>query len=107
MNDLTQLLILLLSAMGLTIMIVWPTGGPGAWVREKLLRPVLGGRGGEVLDCYICFSFWAGLLVGTVASRVDHLWPLAACLMTPVLFWVSLRGWESADPPETPEEGER
>ncbi len=86
------LLTYLLTAMGLTILIVWPSTGPSAWVRERLLRRVLPAKGKEVLDCYICLSFWSSLLLSPVwwvLSRQAWCW--LGCLMTPAVFWLVLR----------------
>ncbi len=35
----------LLSGVGLTVLIIWPEGGPGAFFREKVLRRVLPAHG--------------------------------------------------------------
>ena len=35
MDDLSGLLAYLLSGMGLTVLIVWPQAGPGAWLRDR------------------------------------------------------------------------
>lgn len=87
-----NLVALALSSMGLTILIVWPQGGPGAWLRERLLRPLLPGKTKDVLDCYICLSFWTGLLLSPVWWFCTHeFWSWAGCLMTPALFWLALR----------------
>ena len=61
MGDLPSFLAYLLSAMGLTVLVVWPQTGPGAWLRERLLRRSLPPRFREILDCYICCGFWSGL----------------------------------------------
>lgn len=65
-----ELVAYLLSAAGLTILIIWPTGGPGAFIREKILRAVLPKAAHGVLDCYICFSFWAALALAAPSRRV-------------------------------------
>ena len=86
-----HLLAYLLSSMGLTILIVWPTGGPGAWVRDRLLRPLLPGQAAEVLDCYICLGFWSGLGLSVpwwLWYRDPTIW--FGCLMVPAVFWLVL-----------------
>jgi len=82
----------LLSAIGLTVLIVWPEDGPGYWVREKILRPLLPGKANAVLDCYICFGFWSGLVMSAVWWRWEHApWLWTGCLMVPAVFWMVLR----------------
>lgn len=84
-----------LSAMGLTILIVWPQSGPGALLREKVLRRALPPPAREVLDCYICAAFWCGLLLTPIWIVFDrHLWCWTGCLTTPIMFWIVLRAWE-------------
>ena len=53
MNDLADYIAYLLSSLGLTVLLVWPQSGPGAWVRERVLRRLLPRRARGVLDCYI------------------------------------------------------
>ena len=78
--------------MGLTILIVWPQDGPGAWVRERALRLVLPGWAKGVLDCYVCLSFWSSLVLSPVWWLMcREPWTLFGCLMTPSLFWLVLR----------------
>jgi hypothetical protein len=92
MGDFSQLLAYLLSTSGLTILIVWPQTGPRAWFRESVLRRLLPSVGGEVLDCYICFSFWSGLALSPIWWMFCHrFWCWTGCLMTPYLFWIHLR----------------
>jgi hypothetical protein len=93
MESLTYLLSFLMSSMGLTVLIVWPQDGPSAWLRERVLRRVLWGKAGQVLDCYVCLGFWSGLVFSPVwwfAFR-QH-WAFAGCLMTPAMFWLILFG---------------
>jgi hypothetical protein len=88
----TYLLTFLLSSLGLTVLIVWPQDGPGAWVREQLLRKCLPGKAKEVLDCYVCTGFWSGLLLGPAWRLMSgEPWTWAGCLMTPAVFWLLLR----------------
>ena len=88
---LLHLIVYLLSSMGLTILIVWPNGGPTGWIREKLLRRILPGKAKEVLDCYICLSFWAGLLLSVLWWELyQEAWIWFGCLMVPSIFWVIL-----------------
>jgi len=80
-----------LSAMGATILIVWPMTGPSAWLRENVLRKVLPANVAEVLDCYVCMSFWMGLLMGALWWWwTDNVMYWLGCLMTPTLFWIVL-----------------
>jgi hypothetical protein len=91
MRSLAYLLALVLSSMGLTIVIVWPQTGPGAWFREKILRRLLPGSAKETLDCYICLSFWSGLLLSPLWWYwTREYWSWAGCLMAPALFWLAL-----------------
>jgi hypothetical protein len=98
------LLSYLLSSMGLTILIVWPQDGPAAWLREEVLRRALPGKAKEVLDCYICTSFWSGLALSSLWwCMCGQPWTLAGCLMTPTLFWIVLR---NGVPEETASSGD-
>lgn len=81
----------LLSAMGATILIVWPETGPSAWVRESILRKLLPGRASGVVDCYVCLSFWMGLAFGALWwcwTGKPMYW--CGCLMIPAVFWIVL-----------------
>ena len=96
MNELVYFLALLLSSMGLTVLVVWPQTGPSAWVRERILRRLLPKNTQEVLDCYICFGFWAGFLLSPIWWMLtEQPWSWSGCLMTPALFWLALRIGES------------
>lgn len=87
-----DLLAYLLASMGLTVLVVWPQKGPGAWLRDKLLRSVLPASSTEVLDCYICCSFWCSLLLSPLWWAIcGRAWYGTGCLMTPGLFWLLLR----------------
>ncbi|MCE9551795.1 MAG: hypothetical protein K8T91_00230 [Planctomycetes bacterium] len=92
MQDAVHLLTLILSSMGLTVLIVWPQEGLGAALREKLFRPALPQRLRHVLDCYVCLSFWSALLLSLLWWwMTTQWWCLAACLMTPAVFWCVLQ----------------
>ena len=92
MNDLADFLAYLLSCLGLTVLLVWPQTGPGAWARESVLRPLLPKRAAGALDCYICLGFWCGLALSPVWWVVERkFWCLTGCLATPALFWLVLR----------------
>ncbi len=95
MEQLAILLAYILSAMGLTILVVWPEDGPGAYVREKFLQRILPKSAHGVLDCYICFSFWAGLLLSFPWWSMYHRnWIWFGCLMVPALFWLIMGKWK-------------
>ncbi len=50
----------LLSAMGLTVLIIWPEGGPGAFFREKVFRRVLPAHGcGDRVGLTVLASIFA------------------------------------------------
>lgn len=93
------LLSYLLASMGLTILIVWPSKGPGFWLREGILRPTLKRlfvSFSGVLDCYICFGFWAGLALGGVWwALYEVAWAWFGCLMVPAVFWLVMPGGRS------------
>jgi hypothetical protein len=79
--SMTELLAFLLASMGLTILIVWPQDGPGAWLRENVLRKALPGKGKEMLDCYICSGFWCGLAFSPAWWLMcRERWTLFGCL---------------------------
>jgi len=92
MNELVLLTTYLLSSFGMTVLVVWPETGPSAWVRDKLLRRLLWPGAREVFDCYVCFSFWASLLLSPIWWLFEHVWwAWTGCLMTPGLFWLVLQ----------------
>jgi hypothetical protein len=92
MSELAHLLAFVLSAMGLTVLLAWPQDGPGAWVREKVLRKLLPRAVGGVLDCYVCLGFWAGLLLSPAGWWLyREPWCWAGCLMVPAAFWIVMR----------------
>ena len=91
MAQFTALIAYVLTAMGLAVLVVWPQEGPGAWVREKILRKVLPKPISGVLDCYICCGFWTGWAVAVpwwLLYRQDWVW--FGCLMVPAVFWLVL-----------------
>lgn len=93
----THLITYVLASIGLTVLVVWPDSGPGAWARESVLRPLLPRAMKHALDCYICFSFWAAMTLTPVwqfIGRDDRLW--LGCLMVPGLFWLTLRPLSSS-----------
>lgn len=95
MDEFVALIAYLLVCVGLTVVIVWPEEGLGAWVREKMLRPRLSASWAGVLDCYICCGFWVGGLVGIVCWLLGSgTWYLGGCFMVPGLFWLVLRPTE-------------
>ena len=72
MNELAEYLAYLLSSVGLTVLLVWPQTGPGAWVRDRVLRRLLPRRARDVLDCYICLGFWVGLALSPIWWAAGH-----------------------------------
>lgn len=95
MRDLALLVTYLLSAMGLTILVVWPTAGPGAFVRDKILRPILAPPFKDVLDCYICLGFWAGEVMAVPWWFMYHQnWVWFGGLMVSALFWLVMGKWK-------------
>ncbi|MBI1374568.1 MAG: hypothetical protein GC159_17765 [Phycisphaera sp.] len=93
MSELAWLVTMLLSTVGLTVLIVWPQNGPTAWLRERVLRRMLPASAAGALDCYICFSFWAGMLLSPLFWRLcEQHWVWFNALATPALFWVTLFG---------------
>jgi hypothetical protein len=98
MSDFAYLASFLLSSMGLTILIVWPQQGPGAWFREQVLRKALPTAAKDVLDCYICLGFWSGLLLSPAWWLMcrQH-WAWGGCLMVPAMFWLVLRNPTGGD----------
>ena len=73
MDELAGLLAYLLSAMGLTVLIVWPQTGSAVAARNA--SSALPARAQEVLDCYICCGFWTGLVLSPVW------WPRTSALV--------------------------
>lgn len=91
MGTLADVTSLLLSSVGLTVLVVWPENGPMASLRERVLRPMLPTAAREVLDCYICMGFWAGLGLSPIWwAFTRSYWCWSACLMVPGLFWILL-----------------
>ena len=91
MNELASWASYTLSAMGLTILLVWPQRGWSAWFRERVLRHFLPSQAQDVLDCYICCGFWSGLALSPAWWSFHHcLWCWCGCLTTPCLFWLVL-----------------
>jgi hypothetical protein len=89
MAECAQLAAYLLSTMGLTVLIVWPERGPGAWLRDRLLKRVLGERLAEALDCYICCGFWCGLALSPAWWLLyRQAWIWTGGLMVSFLFWL-------------------
>ncbi len=92
MDEFIEFLAYTLSAMGLTILLVWPQTGPSAWVRERVLKRGLPSRAQAVLDCYICCGFWCGLVFSPLWWTLQHRpWCWTGCLVVPTLFWLVLR----------------
>lgn len=79
-----EMLIIIGSAMGATILFLGFDDGPTAWVRERS-RPMLRMfRAAGVLDCAVCFGFWAGLLAGAIGAATTGRGELClACLLVP------------------------
>ncbi len=101
------MLIYVFSAMGLTILIVWPAQGPSAWIRDQVLRRMLWPAARGVLDCYICLSFWMALALAPLWWHWTHCrWVWAGPLMLPAVFWLVLRPWESESEKQLQETGD-
>ena len=91
MADLLGLLTYVLSAMGLTILIVWPAVGPSAWVRDRIVRRLLWPQARGMLDCYVCFSPWAALMLAPLWWwQMGCWWLWSGPLMLPTLFWLMM-----------------
>ena len=94
MREFVLLFAYVLSSMGLAVLVVWPEAGPGAFFREKVLRNILPQFAHGVLDCYICFSFWTGLLLSVPWWFMFHQdWIWFGCLMVPAVFWLVTGKW--------------
>lgn len=88
MQSFTYLVSFILTSMGLTVLIVWPEGGPSGWLRERILRPILPGRAKGVLDCYVCMGFWCGLLLSPLWWWFcGEPWVWTGGLMNTALLW--------------------
>lgn len=86
-----DLLALLLTSVGLTVVIVWPEDGPAAYLRDRVIRVIIPRPARGVLDCYICLGFWVGLVLSPAWWIVSgSYWSWFGCLMTPGLFWILL-----------------
>jgi hypothetical protein len=88
---LTCFLASLLTAVGLTILVIWPANGPSAFIRDRVLRSLLPVNARVVLDCYVCCGFWCGLFLSPILWALFHepfVWLM--CLMTSALFWLML-----------------
>ncbi len=84
------LAVYVLTNMGLTVLLVWPVDGPGAWVRERLLRRVLPGSAGKALDCYICLSVWVGLAAAPFWLMAGYRVCGVGWLILPAAFWLAM-----------------
>lgn len=92
MNELVGFLAFVLSAMGLTVLVVWPDKGLGAILRDRVLRPLLPGRTKGVLDCYVCLGFWSGAVLSPAFWGIyREPWCWFGCLIVPCVFWWILR----------------
>lgn len=92
MDSLAALLGYLLASCGLTVLLIWPEGGPAGWLRERVLRRILPTKVAGVLDCYVCMGFWTGLLLSPLWwwwTRQDWYW--SGCLMPPACFWFAMQ----------------
>jgi hypothetical protein len=96
MTALVDLATHILSAMGLTILVVWPDHGLIALLRDRVLRRLLPAGARGVLDCYICCGFWCALLLSPAWWRLcGGYWCWFGCLMVPAVFWLVLPGARS------------
>jgi hypothetical protein len=95
-------IVFVLSAMGLTVLIVWPDKGPTAWLRDTIFRKLLPVKAQGVLDCYICLGFWIGLALEWPFWRIYHeTWIWWGLLMIPVVFWLVMPGSRGTDAAES------
>ena len=92
MHELVGFMCYLLSGMGLTVLVVWPEDGPLAWFRDTVMRRILREPAGKLLDCYVCLSFWSGLLISPLFwTTYRELWCWSGPISVPALFWLLLR----------------
>lgn len=97
-----HLIALLLTSAGAALLIVWPATGPSAFVRERIMRPLIPAFARGVLDCLVCFSVWTGLATAAVFyefSGIYYCW--FSPLMTPMIFWLVSRFEPHANPTPT------
>ncbi len=86
--DGAALALYVLSSVGLTLLLVWPAEGPGAWVRERLLRWVLPKGLRKALDCYICLGTWVALAAAPGWWLAGYHWSVIAWPVVPAAFWL-------------------
>jgi hypothetical protein len=97
-SELANLLSAIFTGMGLTILFVWPEHGPTAWIRDNVIRPTLPAACRGVLDCYVCFGFWAGLLVGALWWwQTRQFWCWSNGFMVSAALWICLRVSSSSE----------
>ena len=89
-SDAIALVVYVFSSMGATILLVWPVDGPGAWIRERILRRLLPASARKVLDCYICLSVWIALIGVPFWWMGGYRWPAIAWLIVPAAFWLAM-----------------
>lgn len=90
----------LLSAVGATVLLVWPEHGLMAWFRERVLRRSLPALARDALDCYTCSGFWLGLGLGVIWWRwTGRFYYAFGGLTVAGLFWLvqRLAGREGED----------
>jgi hypothetical protein len=87
-SDAVALVVYVFSSMGATILLVWPVDGPGAWIRERIVRRMLPASAGKVLDCYICLSVWIALIGVPFWWMAGYRWCAVAWLVVPAVFWL-------------------
>lgn len=110
MSEWCGLVSYVLSSMGLSVLLVWPQRGPSAWVRDRLLLPRLPKSAQAMLDCYLCCSFWSGLLLSPAWWVFYHRpWCWSGCLIAPLLFWLIDEVFFSGvgTPKDPPQQNER
>ena len=95
--DAIALTLYVFSSMGLTILLVWPADGVGAWLRERVIRPLLPRVLRKVLDCYICLSVWIALASVPFWWMAGYRWSGIAWPVVPAVFWLVIRDRESKD----------
>lgn len=81
-----ELFVCVASTMGITVLVLGFTDGPGAWIRSRIEKWL--GRASGVLHCTSCFSFWVGLIIGSIGAVQYGVSLLSTCLIAPLAFYI-------------------